>query len=151
MPVHGFGSATTVHDVAEDADGRDLFVLYVGDYDPSGLWMSAKDLPARFARYDGDHIVLNRIALTAGQCGGLLSFPAADKRKDPRYPWFAANFGDRCWELDAMDPNELRDCVAQEIRELIEPTAWTRCERINTAEQQSLQSVLANWRTLEEM
>ena len=43
--MHGFCSATTVHDVAEDDDGRDLIVLYVGDYDPSGLFMSEHDLP----------------------------------------------------------------------------------------------------------
>src|SRR5262249_38426557 len=32
--MHGFSSATSVHDVAEDDDGRDLTALYVGDYDP---------------------------------------------------------------------------------------------------------------------
>ena len=74
--------------------------------------MSEVDLPARFAKYDGDHIKLKRIALTVDtDCAGLPSFPAADKRKDPRYKWFVANYGDRCWELDAMDPNDLRDCV----------------------------------------
>ncbi len=43
--MHGFSGATTIHDVAEDDDGRDLIVLYVGDYDPSGLYMSEHDLP----------------------------------------------------------------------------------------------------------
>ena len=43
--MHGFSSATTVHDVAEDDDGRDLISLYVGDYDPSGMYMSEHDLP----------------------------------------------------------------------------------------------------------
>src|SRR5262245_7438615 len=71
LPVHGFSSATTVHDIAEDDDGRDLVVLYVGDYDPSGMFMSEADLPARFAKYDGDHIKLRRIALTAEQVHGL--------------------------------------------------------------------------------
>src|SRR6476661_2120110 len=33
--MHGFSSATTVHDIAEDDDGRELIALYVGDYDPS--------------------------------------------------------------------------------------------------------------------
>jgi hypothetical protein len=32
--MHGFSSATSVHDVAGDDDGRDLIALYVGDYDP---------------------------------------------------------------------------------------------------------------------
>ena len=63
-PVHGFSSATIVHDIAEDDDGRRLIVLYVGDFDPSGMFMSEEDLPARFAKYDGDHITLRRIALT---------------------------------------------------------------------------------------
>jgi hypothetical protein len=37
-----------------------------------------------------------------------------------------ANHGaqSQCWELDAMDPNDLRDCVERAIKELIEPVAW---------------------------
>jgi hypothetical protein len=145
LPVHGFTSATKAHDLAEDDDGRDLILLYVGDYDPSGLFMSEEDLPTRFAKYDGEHIKLRRIALTREQVRGLPSFPASDKRKDPRYRWFRSNYGDRCWELDAMDPNDLRDCVEREIEQLIEPVAWERCEIVNKAEQESLKSILEKW------
>ena len=60
----GSAAPPTVHDVAEDDDGRPLIVLYVGDFDPSGMFMSEEDLPERFAKYDGDHITLKRIALT---------------------------------------------------------------------------------------
>jgi hypothetical protein len=143
--VHGFNSATNVHDVAGDDDGRVLVVLYVGDFDPSGMFMSEQDLPARFAKYNGDHIKLRRIALTPNQLTGLPSFPASDKSKDPRYKWFVANHGSRCWELDAMDPNDLRDCVEQEIVGLIEPVAWQRCEVVNKAEQESLRTILGGW------
>ena len=83
LPVGGFSSATKAHDIAEDDDGRDLIVLYVGDFDPSGMFMSAEDLPARFAKYDGDHIKLKRIALTRAQVTGLPSFPATDKTQRP--------------------------------------------------------------------
>jgi hypothetical protein len=143
--MHGFSGATTIHDVAEDNDGRDLIVLYVGDRDPSGMFMSEEDLPARFAKYDGDHIKLRRIALTREQVRGLPSFPATDKRKDPRYRWFVANYGDRCWELDAMDPNDLRACVEEAIKELIEPVAWKRCEIVNKAERESLKTGIEAW------
>jgi hypothetical protein len=61
--MHGFGSATEVYSVAQDDDGRELIVLYVGDWDPSGLCMSEHDLPERFSKYDGEHVVLKRIAL----------------------------------------------------------------------------------------
>jgi hypothetical protein len=45
-----------------------------------------------------------------------------------------------------MDPGDLRDCVEGAIRELIEPTAWQRCEVVNRAEQESLKTILKNWR-----
>jgi hypothetical protein len=145
--MHGFGSATIVHDISEDDDGRPLIILYVGDFDPSGMNMSEEDLPKRFSKYNGDHVTLRRIALTPEHLQGLLSFPATDKRKDPRYKWFVKNYGKRCWELDAMDPNDLRACVKKEIKKLIEPVAWKRCEIVNKAEQKSLKTVLENWGT----
>jgi hypothetical protein len=144
--LHGFNSATTVHDAAEDDDGREMIVLYVGDFDPSGMYMSEVDLPTRLAKYGGHHIKIKRIALTPKQVRDLPSFPATDKRKDPRYKWFIANHGKRCWELDAMDPNALRDCVEKEIGKLIEPTAWQRCEVVNQAEQESLKTILRKWK-----
>jgi hypothetical protein len=143
--MHGFSGATTVYDVSQDDDGRPLVALYVGDYDPSGIFMSKEDLPTRLDQYGGDHVVLKRIALMREHVRGLPSFPAADKRKDPRYKWFRTNYADRCWELDAMDPNDLRDCVDEAIQDLIEPVAWKRCEEVNGAEQESLKTILEKW------
>jgi hypothetical protein len=144
--MHGFGSATTVYDVAQDDDGRPLKPLYVGDYDCSGMYMSEEDLPKRLEKYDGHHVKLRRIALTLRQTRGLLSFPASEKKKDPRYAWFVRNFGNRCWELDALDPNVLRNIVEKEIKKLIEPVAWERCVKVNQAEQESLRTVLDGWK-----
>jgi hypothetical protein len=144
--MHGFSSATIVYDISQDDDGRPLIILYVGDFDPSGMFMSEEDLPNRFSKYDGNHITLKRIALTREHVTALPSFPATDKRKDPRYKWFCSNYGNRCWELDAMDPNDLRDCVEREIVELIEPVAWERCVTVNKAEQDSLRHVLDRWK-----
>ena len=143
--LHGFSGATTVHSVCEYYDGRKLVILYVGDFDPSGLFMSEVDLPNRFAKYGGDHIELKRVALTPDQLNGLPSFPATDKTKDTRYRWFRDNHGGACWELDAMDPRDLRACVETAIRELIEPVAWGRCEVINLAEQELLRTILQGW------
>jgi hypothetical protein len=143
--MHGFGSATSVHDICQGNDSRPLIILYVGDYDPSGMFMSEADLPARIAKYNGTHVTLKRIALTRQQVNGLPSFPATDKRTDPRFAWFVQHYGRRCWELDAMDPRDLRACVKQEIKKLIDPVAWRRCETINKAEQESLQNILKRW------
>jgi hypothetical protein len=85
LPVHGFSSATAAHDLALDDDGRTLIILYVGDYDPSGMFMSEEDLPKRMEKYGGDHVIIKRIALVKDDLDGLPSFPASDKSKDPRH------------------------------------------------------------------
>jgi hypothetical protein len=144
--LHGFSGATTIHDVAEDDDGRPLIVLYVGDYDPSGLYMSEHDLPDRLAKYGGDHVSLKRIALRREHTADLPSFPASDKKDDTRHKWFVRDFGDRCWELDALDPNDLRRLVEEGIRNEIEPISWERCAVVEKAEQESLRGVLDSWR-----
>jgi hypothetical protein len=143
--MHGFGSTTSIYDVAQDYDGAPLIALYVGDWDPSGLYMSERDLPERLARYGGDHVTMNRIAVLQYDTRHLPSFPAATKLKDPRYKWFVQRYGTRCWELDAMYPNELRGRVEDAIRALIEPEAWERCEAAQEAEQESLRHLLDKW------
>jgi hypothetical protein len=143
--MHGFSGATTIYEVAQDDDGRPLIVLYVGDYDPSGMYMSAHDLPDRIAKYGGDHVQLHRVALRQEHLDGLPSFPATDKRKDPRYKWFRTNYGHHCWELDALDPNDLRALVEEAIQNEIEPTAWQRCETVQQAEQESIRRIVGKW------
>jgi hypothetical protein len=143
--MHGFSSATVVHDIANDDDGRELTAFYVGDWDPSGMYMSERDLPDRLEKYEGYHVDVKRIALVREQLAGLPSFKATEKRKDPRFEWFTKNFGRRCWEIDALDPNVLRACVEEEIKSLIEPDAWQRCEVVDAAERESLCKVLTKW------
>jgi hypothetical protein len=63
MPVGGFSSAGKAYRLADTDPERPLIVIYVGDYDPSGMWMSECDLPNRMKKYDGHHVEIRRIAL----------------------------------------------------------------------------------------
>jgi hypothetical protein len=142
--MHGFGSATVVHDVAEGTD--DVLALYVGDWDPSGMYMSDVDLPARLERYGGD-AEIERAALTDTDiAGNLPSFLAATKRGDPRYAWFVRHHGPRCWELDAMSPVDLRERVANAIFANIDLVPWERAEVVERAERESFIRVMGEWR-----
>jgi hypothetical protein len=136
---------------SEKGTVRGLLKPVLTDRDPSGSYMSEVDLPKRLAKYGGTHVTIKRLALTMEQIAEFPEatrggFPASDKSKDPRYKWFTATHGDRCWELDAMDPNELREIVRKAILEHIEPVAWERCERVNKAQQGSLGTVLSSWK-----
>lgn len=143
--MHGFSSATVVHDIADDGDDGQLIAFYVGDWDPSGMYMSERDLPDRLEKYDGYHVEVRRIALVRNQLIGLPSFKATEKRGDPRFKWFTKNYCKRCWEIDALDPNVLRECVEEKIKSLIGPDAWRRCEVVDAAERESLCEVLNKW------
>lgn len=143
--MHGFSSATTIHDIAQDDDDRWLIILYVGDFDPSGMYMSERDLPDRLEKYGGDRVDINRIAILAEDLADLPTFHASDKKKDPRYKWFVRNHKRRCCELDAMDPNDLRTRVEQAIRDEIDWEEWNRCAVCQAAEQELLEFVLDKW------
>ena len=146
--LHGFSSATSVCDASNNGNAdRPLVALYVGDWDPSGLCMSEVDLPKRIKEYCGHHIEFRRIALNAEQITSPPSFSVEEKRKDPHYGWFKKTYGDRRWELDAMDPRQLRDLVEAEIHALIERPSWNEQERLETREQQSLHLKLHSWAT----
>lgn len=104
-------SATTVNEVSSYDDGRPLIILYIGDHDPSGVWISDQDIPERLKRYGDDHISISRIALLRNDCvvlGARPAFSVEDKKKDPRAPWFRKTYGQMCCELEAMDPKVLR-------------------------------------------
>lgn len=145
--MHGYGSATAVHQAAQDSQRGEkrLTVLYVGDWDPSGLHMSDVDLPRRLQAYGG-RVDLIRVALTeADTRSGLPSFSVETKRRDPRYRWFKERYGATCWELDALSPVVLRDRVEQAIVDRLDPVAWKRAEVVEQAERDSLTSILATW------
>lgn len=145
--MHGFASATVMNDIAEMTQYSDkpLYVLYVGDYDPSGLYMSQVDLPDRLKRYGGEADI-ERVALTEADVmmGDLPSFPASDKTGDPRHNWFVSNHGRHCWELDAMNPNDLRERVREAITDHIDPDAWNHAIEVERVEVESMRDFAGN-------
>lgn len=150
--MHGYSSATVVHEIAADA-GQDecpLHAFYIGDFDPSGMHMSEADLPERLRRYGAEHAFsLQRIALTAEDCtDDLPSFSAETKKSDPRWSWFTRRYGPTCWELDALDPRLFRDRVTAAILQMLDLEAWTRCKRVEEAEHASLVNIISAFRGL---
>lgn len=146
--MHGYGSATALHDAAVRSTEHDtpLHVIYVGDWDPSGLHMSEVDIPGRIDRYLGV-IEFERVAILETDTD-LPFFPAADKAGDSRYQWFVENHGHRCWELDALSPPMLRERVDGAIRNLIDVDAWNHSLVIEQAELESMSTVLDTFKSI---
>jgi hypothetical protein len=53
--------------------------------------------------------------------------------------------GDRCWELDALDPRELRSMLEQAIRAEIDWVEWNRCAEMEQAERESMRTMIDAW------
>ncbi len=148
--MHGYGSATSIKGIADETLSSDkpMTVFYIGDHDPSGRHMSEIDLPDRLARYGG-YATIVRLALddTDIQADSKLPwFPASDKTGDSRHKWFTKEFGERCWEVDALSPPVLRDRLDEAIADMLDLDAWNHAIRIEQAEVDSMQSILGNWK-----
>jgi hypothetical protein len=172
LSVHGFGSATAIMDLAQAALDRDqpTLILYIGDYDPSGMYMSEVDLVKRFARYSGDTpadkdvplgtarealgaigVAIKRVALTEADTAALGSgprFPASDKSDDARHDWFVANHGHWCWELDAMSPNDLRRRLDQEVFSVLDTATWDRWTHTEKVEHAGIVELCQGWNSI---
>ena len=170
--LHGWCGATPVWDAAAANLDRsqNTVILYVGDYDPSGMGMSELDLPTRLARYstktpsdkdlDAEDVAgiledvrleVRRIALLdtdTHDLGPAPRFPASDKRKDSRYGWFVRRYGDWCWELDAMPPPDLRARVEVAIRAEIDQELWDRYVKAEEVERASIVETCRSWTSI---
>jgi hypothetical protein len=80
--------------------------------------------------------------------GRRLSFPAATKRRDSRYGWFVRRHGAYCWELDAMNPNALRERVRDAIAAELNVETWGRYVHAEAAERESITATLATWNAI---
>jgi hypothetical protein len=149
--AHGFNSATKVHELAEDIqkDNRFHIFLYVGDYDPSGMYMSEVDLKDRLIRYGASAFDVSRIALLLPDTWELPSFEASTKAKDPRYRWYVDHYGNEAWEVDAMDPADLRELVRSYVVDRIDKEAWERHQMIEAAQRETTKRVAAQMASME--
>lgn len=100
--MRGYTGVTHARRVAAEVGERGLVVLYVGDFDPSGLHMSDEDLPRR----TGLHF--HRVAVTAAQVAALPDDPDPAKENDARLAWMRQQYGRVIQvEAEALEPEDI--------------------------------------------
>lgn len=148
--MKGFASYTAARQAAEDSlllqEGQSGVVLYLGDWDPSGMYMSEIDLPMRLDRY-GSEWKFQRIALIEDDLAALSSFDVKDKSGDVRFDWYVEHYGNRAWELDAMNPVDLRSRVADEIKSRLDMDAWEHAIAVEAVEIDSMRQFQDSWKS----
>jgi hypothetical protein len=125
-PSRGYSSFTKVHEAINDRfpmyNSKPIIILHFSDHDPSGLNMT-EDIQNRLARY-GSHARVKRIALTYQQVQQFNLQPMPTKMKDTRQKEYSLRYGNECWELDALPPNELQNIIRSAIASHIDADKW---------------------------
>ena len=104
----GFASRSMLRDALKRAKERGVRKIFlVLDFDPSGLCIEAVN-----GREMGIEMI--RVALTYEQAKGLV--PRKVKRRDTRARKYLVTYGDRCWEVEALEPRQLLQIVEQVLR-----------------------------------
>ena len=121
MVNRGYSSCTAMHDAYErfmQQKGKELYILYLGDHDPSGLDM-IRDVIDREYEF-GISPEVRHLAITKPQIERFNPPPNPTKFSDPRGTGYAMEHGNTCWEVDALPPEELHRILGTAIEDIID-------------------------------
>jgi hypothetical protein len=116
-------------------DDKTLYILYLGDHDPSGIDMT-RDVSDRIELFvktalnfqQGENepavVEIQRLALNMDQVEELQPPENPAKITDSRASAYIRRFGPSSWELDAIEPRRLADLVSKAIRKLVDLRLW---------------------------
>jgi hypothetical protein len=119
--------------------GRLAIVLHFGDHDPSGLDMT-RDIQERLDMFCRGHVVdVRRMALTMEQVEKYDPPPNFAKQTDARFRQYESEFGDKSWELDALEPKVLAELVEKSVKAMMNTTRWKAAENVERAGRQRIE------------
>jgi hypothetical protein len=164
MPCRGQSSKTFAQAAARSwaDDPRTIVIIYIGDFDPAGLNID-HSLEERLRRYSADFgvkLIFQRLAVTADQVR-VARFVGHDTEQireslakltnGKPIPPTVFDFFQTCdttgipreaVEAEAIPPDDMRTLLRTEIIRWIDPRAWAQEQLIETAERQSLASII---------
>jgi hypothetical protein len=145
-PSRGYASYTYIKQAIENLPvDKDIIILHFADHDPSGLDMT-RDLQERFSDYYSGDVKVERVALTYNQVQTYHLSPNPTKTADPRAKEYVSQFGNQCWELDAIEPNELQRLVSESIEKHIDVEKWNKTLEEAKQERQELEKIFSEIR-----
>lgn len=146
--LHGFGSAGLEHSVGEffesvNDEGKDIYVLFLGDHDPSGRVIE-EDIHRRVEAASGVSFEMRRLAIEAADIKAFNLPPQKIKSSDSRAPGFRRAFGDDAAtvELDALPPEELRRRIDATVSRLVDHDQLSRDLRVQEVEYATIADVI---------
>lgn len=153
----GYCSATSLWDAGQRLasfaeSGQRPVILHLGDHDPSGLDMT-RDIEERVRLFMGeefgDDLTVERIALTREQVKKYKPPPNPAKQTDCRYEDYKAQHGEKCWELDALEPAVVDALIELHVESYRDDELYDEAEEENTVGRRRLKTAADNWSKLQ--
>lgn len=116
-------------------------ILYVGDYDPSGLDM-LRDIEDRLEEFGVTDFQVIPVALTKEQIDEYSPPPNPAKITDPRAKWYIAKHGTESWELDALKPQILEEIVKKAVLEFLDKEQYEKMLQKENGDIEKLREIL---------
>jgi hypothetical protein len=147
--IRGDASETFCWTIAEQWNEieKPIHAYYLGDHDPAGLRIE-KTLKRKLEGFSTACFTWYRLAITDSDFfdPATLGFPIKGDRASK--PWQTKNrdylrtYGDRCVEVDALDPDAIRQRVRAAIESHIDQGEWERLKLMESAERDSVRELV---------
>lgn len=117
-------------------------ILHLGDHDPSGIDMT-RDIEDRMklflAHYGcSQQFTIQRLALNMAQVKKYKPPENPAKVTDSRFVGYEAEFGDKSWELDALEPRIIDKLIDDAVREHTDIELWEERKQLQEEGRQKL-------------
>lgn len=126
--------------------GQNPVLIYLGDHDPSGLHMTVNHME-RQSMFAG-HVDVRRLALNMDQVQEHGPPPNYAKLQDSRTPAYVAEYGETCWELDALQPSVIDKLITDEVDSLRDEKVWAETLEEQKERRKLLAGLGDNWPTI---
>ena len=149
----GYTSASAIYELSKRVmdkieDDKKVVVLYLGDYDPSGLDM-VRDIKDRLKElleegettiHDFDEWVeVVPVALTREQIDKYNPPPNPAKLSDTRAKAYVAKYGSSSWEVDALRPEIMIKIVEDSIAQFLDTKKYNEVMRQEEKDMEQLE------------
>ena len=136
--------------------GQRVVLLHLGDHDPSGKDMS-RDIQERLVTFETYGVTFKRLALNMDQVELYNPPPNPAKLSDSRASGYIEEYGDECWELDALEPKVISDLISKNVEKYRDDTLYNAVVEREAEERRQLddlaehyEAVAENWEEIKE-
>jgi hypothetical protein len=137
--IRGQVSETFVWNVAEEwkVIGKPIYAYYLGDHDPAGFKIES-NLRKKLHAFTSKDFVWQRLAISPYDFANakLQGFPV--KRTNSGWQDYLETHGDRCVEVDALDPEIIRQRIRKAIEHHLDHAEWRKLQQVEKLERQTL-------------